>query len=102
MATDNPRVAAYPPKRIYERLVEFKNEQGLKSDSAAIIAILENYFFSSTPTTPSDTPSTTKRLDDLEGKFVACLRKSHFLGRLIKAYNRICKNLKLMHKQILS
>ena len=75
MATDNPRVAAYPPKRIYERLVEFKNERGLKSDSAAIIAILENYFFSSTPTAPSDTPSTIKRIDDLEGKFVACLRK---------------------------
>ena len=97
MATENPRVAAYPPKRIYERLVEFKNERGLKSDSAAIIAILENYFFSSTPTTPSGTPSTIKRLDDLEGKFVACLRKSHFSGRLIKAYNRICKK-KKMHK----
>ena len=75
MATDNPRVAAYPPQRIYERLVEFKHERGLKSDSAAIIAILENYFFSSTPTTPSDTPSTIKRLEDLEGKFIACLRK---------------------------
>ena len=97
MATDNPRVAAYPPKRIYERLVKFKNERGLKSDSAAIIAILENYFISSTPTTSRDTPSTIKRLDYLEGKFVACLRKSHFLGRLIKAYNRICKK-KKMHK----
>ena len=45
MVTDNPRVAAYPPQRIYERLVEFKHKQGLKSDSAAIITILENYFF---------------------------------------------------------
>lgn len=90
MATDNPRVAAYPPKRIYERLVEFKNERGLKSDSAAIIAILENYFFSSTPTTPSDTPSTIKRLDDLEGKFVACASEVIFLRQ---AYQGLQSNL---------
>lgn len=90
MATDNPRVAAYPPKRIYERLVEFKNERGLKSDSAAIIAILENYFFSSTPTTPSDTPSTIKRLDDLEGKFVACASEVTFLRQ---AYQGLQSNL---------
>ena len=75
MATDNPRVAAYPPQRIYERLVEFKHELGLKSDSAAIITILENYFFSSTPLADSDTANTKKRLDDLEGKLVACLKK---------------------------
>ena len=90
MATNNPRVAAYPPKRIYERLVEFKHERGLKSDSAAIIAILENYFFSSTPTTPSDTPSTIKRLDDLEGKFVACASEVAFLRQ---AYQGLQSNL---------
>lgn len=75
MATDNPRVAAYPPQRIYERLVEFKRERGLKSDSAAIVTILENYFFSSTPLANSDTPRTQERLDDLEVKLLACLRK---------------------------
>ena len=90
MATDNPRVAAYPPKRIYERLVEFKNERGLKSDSAAIIAILENYFFSSTPTTPRDTPSTIKRLDDLEEKFVVCASELAFLKQ---AYQGLQSNL---------
>lgn len=74
MATDNPRVAAYPPQRIYERLVEFKGERGLKSDSAAIIAILENYFFSSTPEAYSDTPATTLRLNELEVKLLACLK----------------------------
>ena len=73
MATDNPRVAAYPPQRIYERLVEFKRERGLKSDSAAIIAILENYF-SSTPEAYSDTPATTLRLNELEVKSLACLK----------------------------
>ena len=74
MATDNPRVAAYPPQRIYKRLVEFKRERGLKSDSAAIIAILENYFFSSTPESYSDTPATTLRLNELEVKSLACLK----------------------------
>ena len=73
MATDNPRVAAYPPQRIYERLVEFKREQGLKSDSAAIIAILESYF-SSTPDADSDTPATNFRLSELEVKLLACLK----------------------------
>lgn len=74
MATDNLRVAAYLPQRIYERLVEFKRERGLKSDSAVIITILENYFFSSTPEADSDTPARTQRLDDLEVKLLACLR----------------------------
>lgn len=74
MATDNPRVAAYPPQRIYERLVEFKREQGLKSDSAAIIAILESYFFGSTPDADSDTPATNLRLSELEVKLLACLK----------------------------
>lgn len=74
MATDNPRIAAYPPQRIYERLVEFKRERGLKSDSAAIVAILENYFFGSTPEADSDTPVMTLRLDELEVKLLACLK----------------------------
>jgi hypothetical protein len=74
MATENPRVAAYPPQQIYERLIEFKRERGFKSDSAAIVAILESYFFGDTPPTFSDTPVTTKRLDDLEVKLLACLK----------------------------
>ena len=74
MTTENPRVAAYPPQRIYERLVEFKRERGLKSDSAAIVAILEAYFFGGTPTADSKLPSVRERLDDLEVKLAACLK----------------------------
>lgn len=74
MTTENPRVAAYPPQRIYERLVEFKRERGLKSDSAAIVAILEAYFFGGTPTANSELPSDRERLDDLEVKLPACLK----------------------------
>ena len=69
MATENPRVAAYPPQRVYERLVEFRRERQLKSDSAAIVAALEAYFFGDTPSQlPGELPETRKRLEDLEGK----------------------------------
>lgn len=44
MPTENRRVAAYLPKAIEERLEQFKTERGLKGDSPALIAILEEYF----------------------------------------------------------
>ncbi len=82
MATENPRVAAYPPQRVYERLVEFRRERGFKSDSAAIVAILEAYFLGSTLDEPvSELPSLAKRLEDLEGKLPACLRWWRNSGR---------------------
>lgn len=69
MVTENPRVAAYPPRRVYERLVEFRRERHLKSDSAAIVAALEAFFFDDTPNQlPSELPEIRKRLEDLEGK----------------------------------
>jgi hypothetical protein len=68
MATENPRIAAYPPQQIYERLIEFKRKRGFKSDSAAIVAILKSYFFGDTPLAFSNAPGTTQRLDDLEVK----------------------------------
>ena len=74
MATENPRVAAYPPPKVYSRLVEFKRSQGLKSDSAAIVAILEAYLFGGTlnvlPSEPSGNP---KRIEDLEVKVSSLL-----------------------------
>ena len=74
MATENPRVAAYPPQQIYERLIEFKRSFAFKSDSAAIVAILESYFFGGTPSPFSELPKSTERLNDLEVKLLACLR----------------------------
>lgn len=44
MPTENRRVAAYLPKAIDDRLEAFKTERGLKGDSPALIAILEEYF----------------------------------------------------------
>lgn len=75
MTTQNPRVAAYLPLKISESLVEFRRERGFKSDSAAIVAVLEAYFFGNTPNQAlSEPPSTAKRLEELEGKWPACLR----------------------------
>ncbi len=69
MSTENPRVAAYPPRRVYERLVEFRRERGFKSDSAAVVAALEAYFFGDTRAELlSKLPNTVQRLEDLEGK----------------------------------
>lgn len=69
MATENPRVAAYPPQRVYERLVEFRRERHLKSDSAAIVTALEAFFFGDTLSQlPSELLETRQRLEDLEGK----------------------------------
>jgi hypothetical protein len=80
MATENPRVAAYPPPLVYERLVEFKRSQGLKSDSAAIVAILEAYFFGSTPNLlPSELPGNRKRIEDLEVKVSSLLVRSYII-----------------------
>jgi hypothetical protein len=44
MSTENRRVAAYLPKIIDDRLEAFKADRGLRGDSPALIAILEEYF----------------------------------------------------------
>lgn len=90
MATENPRVAAYPPPLVYERLVEFKRSQGLKSDSAAIVAILEAYFFGSTPNLlPSELPGNRKRIEDLEVKVSSLLEDVAVLKQAMSQYARL-------------
>lgn len=44
MATDNPQIVGYPPQPVYDRLIEFKETHGFKSDSQALIAVLKDYF----------------------------------------------------------
>lgn len=89
MATKNPRVAAYPPPLVYERLLEFKRSQGLKSDSAAIVAILEAYFFDSTPNVLLGVlPITPKRIEDLEMKVSCLLEDVAVLKQAMSQYTR--------------
>jgi len=89
MATENPRVAAYPPPHVYERLVEFKRIQGLKSDSAAIVAILEAYLLGNTPDVlPSEPSVTPKRIEDLEVKMTSLLEDVAILKQAMSQYTR--------------
>ena len=43
MPTDNPKVSGYVPQAIYDRLIQFKDEQGV-SISQAITIVLAEYF----------------------------------------------------------
>jgi hypothetical protein len=87
MATKNPRIAAYPPPKVYELLVEFKRSQGLKSDSAAIVAILETYLCGSLPNVlPSELSSAPKRIEDLEVKVSSLLSDVAVLKQAMSQY----------------
>lgn len=68
MATDNPKVSSYVPQAVYDHLMTFKSERGLKSISMAVTAVLEEYFGLSKATISDATAS---RLETLEGKLPA-------------------------------
>lgn len=102
MATKNPRVAAYLPPRVYKRLVEFKRIQGLKSDSAAMVAIIETYLAgSSLSSTPCELPSTPKRIEDLELKVSSLLCDVAVLKQAISQYTCQVSGEDLSHNQYL-
>lgn len=102
MATENPRVAAYPPRLVYERLVEFKRSQGLKSDSAAIVAILEAYFFGCTPSVPqSELSGNPKRIEDLEVKVSSLLEDVAVLKQAMSQYTCQASGEHLTHNEYL-
>lgn len=102
MATKNPRIAAYPPPQVYERLVEFKHSQGLKSDSAAIVAILETYLCGSIPSVlPSELSGTPKRIEDLEVKVSSLLSDVAALKQAMSQYTCQSSGEDLSHNEYL-
>ncbi len=102
MATKNPRIAAYPPPQVYELLVEFKNSQGLKSDSAAIVAILETYLCGSIPNVlPSELSGTPKRIEDLEVKVSSLLSDVAELKQAMSQYTCQSSGEDLSHNEYL-
>ncbi len=102
MATKNPRIAAYPPLQVYERLVEFKHSQGLKSDSAAIVAILETYLCGSVPNVlPSELSGTPKRIEDLEVKVSSLLSDVAALKQAMSQYTFLSSGEDLSPKKYL-
>jgi hypothetical protein len=68
MPTENRRVAAYLPKHIDDRLESFKIEHGLKGDSPALIAILEEFFGVSQQVAHTGNTPLSQRVDALESK----------------------------------
>ena len=68
MPTENRRVATYLPKHIDDRLESFKVERGLKGDSPALIAILEEYFGVSREVAQVSNTPLGQRVDALENK----------------------------------
>lgn len=102
MATKNPRVAAYLPPRVYKLLVEFKRYQGLKSDSAAMVAIIETYLCdSSLGSTPSELSSTSKRMEYLELKVSSLLCDVAVLKQAMSQYTCQVSGEELSHNQFL-
>lgn len=102
MATKNPRIAAYPPPQVYERLVEFKHSQGLKSDSAAIVAILETYLCGGIPNVlPSELSGTPKRIEDLEVKVSSLLSDVAALKQAMSQYTCQASGEDLSHNEYL-
>lgn len=44
MATDNPKLSVYLPPEVLEQLKKFKDDQQIKSLSAAAVSALEQFF----------------------------------------------------------
>jgi hypothetical protein len=99
MPTENRRVATYLPKVIDDRLEAFKTERGLKGDSPALVAILEEFFGVSQEVahfSESEVASLSKQVESLidkvahlEGELLGELKsspqgdlKSELLGEL--------------------
>lgn len=55
----NPKLLCYCPKNLYEQVEALSSERGLRSNSAAVVAILEEYFANQQESTPAgfDTPA---------------------------------------------
>lgn len=82
---DNQKVVtAYLPLELYDRLEDFKNSEGLKSDSKAIVTMLERWFFEPAYSPVVENPLES-RLKDLEDKYL-------FLSQCIEALKNTADN----------
>lgn len=80
MTTDNPRIAAYVPRAIYDRLKEFKDDRKLKSESQAITVALSEFFGVSREVDYQSSSDLVQRVEALEEKFSHL--KTELLGEL--------------------
>jgi hypothetical protein len=95
MPTQNRRVATYLPESLDRSLSSFKQERGLKGDSAALIAVLESFFgvtqkeaYSSSSESIALTQrleAIEKRVDQIKDEILGELRGSPQLSSLPEA-----------------
>src|SRR6476659_602263 len=96
MATENIRIAAYFPPALAERLKDWSEAQGIKSQSSALVALAET-FFGTSGSTPDELPSDSlnerlarieERLDRVEKRSLVNLIESDRVssyGDIVKA-----------------
>jgi hypothetical protein len=68
MSTKNRRIATYLPESLDRSLSSFKQEKGLKGDSAALIAILESFFGVTQEVSQNVALELTQKIEALESK----------------------------------
>ena len=68
MPSSKPKVYAYFPESLYEKVVQFRKEHQLLSDSQALIVIVSKYFNHSNEAEEQPKEDVVKRLTDVETK----------------------------------
>jgi len=93
MPTDNPRVAAYVPVAVYDRLKEFKDSRKLKSDSQAIVTILSEFLEVSQVVAYQSSSELGQRVESLEEKLIHV--KNELLSELQSELLRLVSSISL-------
>jgi hypothetical protein len=68
MATDLPKVQGYVPPVVYNKLMEYKDNHGLKSISQAVTNVLMDFFGVIDSPVSQISESLPMRMNSLEGK----------------------------------
>ena len=89
MATNKPKVFAYLPQELYNQVVQFKLDNELRSDSQALLTILEQ-FFNQPAANPSQTSvepnKVEQRLNTLEARLAELASQ---FGDIIRRLQRL-------------
>lgn len=84
MSTDKPKVSAYVPQIIKDRLIQFRDEYRLSSESEALTTILAQYFGIEGTTIKSTEKSTVggvtlAEFEDMKAKIASLLERVDYL-----------------------
>jgi hypothetical protein len=107
MGTDNPKVSAYVPQAIKDRLKEFRKERDNISESQAVTIILAEYFqmpevLGRSPEMASTGGVTLGRMEALEGRLTDFAASVEYqLQQLQEEVKRITGELPVVHQVVL-